>query len=180
MQNSIIEKKLSLAELHDLFILYENKLITFAIRKLQNEDEARDIVQDAFANACNRVINHTVLAENPRAWLYQIANNLCINAIAQRRVRENHVVITMGRTKKFEHSVEHTYLGKAILAEVENFAVENLTMREQRVFRLSAFDAQRQIQIARSLGIGKPAVSKILKRIDLKLRAKFPDGIGNF
>lgn len=174
------EKKLKMNELHDLFVEYERELTAYALRKIGSLDEARDVVQEAFLKACSRVQTHAVSAANPKAWLYQIVNNLCIICISQRRVRENHVTVAMNRTRRFEHSVEHIFLGKALLADIENFVANDFSHRERRVFHLSAHRGQKQVDIAQTLGLGKPAISKILKRIDEKLRSKFSETVGNF
>src|SRR3954466_2360247 len=63
---------------------YEKRLLVFCRNMLRSSEDARDMVQDVFANA-----HRAMLAdERPihvKAWLYRIARNRCLNYLRRPR-----------------------------------------------------------------------------------------------
>ena len=77
------------AEFTALLERHRRELHVHCYRMLASFDEAEDAVQEAFLNAW-RARSATPAIENPRAWLYRIATNACLDAI--RRANRRSIV----------------------------------------------------------------------------------------
>src|SRR3954452_1271270 len=57
---------------------YEHRLLVFCRNMLRSSEDARDMVQDVFANA-HRAMLQDERPIHVKAWLYKIARNRCLN-----------------------------------------------------------------------------------------------------
>src|SRR3954464_7579435 len=57
---------------------YEKRLLVFCRNMLRSSEDARDMVQDVFANA-HRAMLPAARPTHVKAWLYRIARNRCLN-----------------------------------------------------------------------------------------------------
>ncbi len=65
---------------------YQTRIFNFAFRLLQQREEAQDVTQEVFLRAY-RSMDRYIPDQPLAAWLYKIANNLCIDAIRRRKIR---------------------------------------------------------------------------------------------
>jgi RNA polymerase sigma factor (sigma-70 family) len=63
---------------------YEKRLLVFCSNMVRSPEEARDMVQDVFANA-HRAMLQDERPIHVKAWLYRIARNRCLNYLRRPR-----------------------------------------------------------------------------------------------
>ena len=62
---------------HDLYRRYGKQIYAYCFHRLRSKEEAEDAVQTTFMNAF-RSLQRGATAEHEQAWLYKIAQNVCI------------------------------------------------------------------------------------------------------
>jgi RNA polymerase sigma factor (sigma-70 family) len=67
-----------------IFKRHHAPLLSYCRHMLGNRDEAEDALQQAFIKA-HQALLHGTAPREPRPWLYAIARNCCLSAIASRR-----------------------------------------------------------------------------------------------
>ncbi|MGH3051324.1 MAG: RNA polymerase sigma factor, partial [Gaiellaceae bacterium] len=66
------------AATHDLYERYARQILGYCLHQLGSREEAEDAVQSTFLNAF-RGLKGGVVPENESAWLYTIAQNVCLS-----------------------------------------------------------------------------------------------------
>lgn len=67
----------------DFFTTYQNDIYQYTYRLMGNPEDAFDFAQDAFLKAWRRWLQFN--GKNPRAWIYKIATNTCLDELRRRR-----------------------------------------------------------------------------------------------
>ena len=68
----------------ELVLRYQKPIFNFVYRLLRHREEAQDVTQEVFLRAFRALDRYS--PEQPfSAWLYKIANNLCIDVLRRRR-----------------------------------------------------------------------------------------------
>lgn len=85
---ALVERALDkdLAAFEQLVARYQNKIVAYSARMLNDSDEAEDIAQETFIKAY-RSLDSFRGASSFSTWLYRIATNLCIDRVRQRKRR---------------------------------------------------------------------------------------------
>lgn len=83
---ALVERALNndLAAFEQLVSRYQNKIIGFVARMLNDADEAEDVAQEVFIKAY-RSLDSFRGASSFSTWLYRIATNLCIDRARKRK-----------------------------------------------------------------------------------------------
>lgn len=138
--------------LGSLFQRYGFELRRFLARRLGNAEMASDLTQETFVRAARN--GGVVEMEDPRAYLYKIANNLIIDQ--QRAERRQAVYLVEEphpeRIVDERPSPERQTLSREELAVLRQ-AILDLPPRGREVFLLHKFDGVSYDEIARRLGI---------------------------
>src|SRR3954452_13163723 len=73
---------------HDLYRRYGKQIYAYCFHRLRSKEEAEDAVQTTFMNAF-RSLQRGAATEFEQAWLYKIAQNVCLarQVSASRRLR---------------------------------------------------------------------------------------------
>lgn len=71
----------------ELYQAHFEQIFKFCYRYVGDDDLAGDLCQDTFIKLYQRMTSSNKQIENPRAWLYKVATNLCLNSnkVSQRR-----------------------------------------------------------------------------------------------
>lgn len=141
-----------------LFEEHNRKLIRFLLARLQNEQDAVEIAQEAYVQLLQ--------LETPgsvgflQAYLFRIARNLAVDRVRRRQVRAGHAS-TVAAEELFEIDLEERYLaGEQLL--VFRQAVEELPEKCRVAFVMSKFDELTTEEIAERLAISARMVRKHL------------------
>lgn len=140
-----------------LFQRYGTELRRFFIRRLGNADAASDLTQEIFLRVART--GAVVEMDDPRAYLYKIANNLVIDhhRAGQRQAaflaedeRPEHVIDSRPSPERHAQAREEL----AILRQ----AIADLPPRGREVFLLHKFDGLSYEDVANRLGISPNTV----------------------
>jgi len=155
----------------ELFLRYYAQLVVFARKVVNDDDLARELVQDVivvFYEKRKEIKIHSSL----KAHLYQSVRNRCLNQIKHSQIRRDHHA-NIYQTKKndeayVEDKLQETELEQRILA-----VIQTLPAQCKRIFEMSRFDGTTNQEIADKLDLSKRTVetqiSKALKVLRVQL-----------
>lgn len=136
------------------------------VRELKDPHRAADIAQSSFERVCTQALDTrpgTSPIEFPRALLFRVARNLCIDEARRRKVALDWVQHGDAHRPFAAPSSECVAAQRQVLARVVD-ALERLTPRRREVFLLFRAYGHTRTEIAEQLGITEMAVAKHLVR----------------
>src|SRR3954468_4919264 len=147
---------------------YEKRLLVFCRNMLRSSEDARDMVQDVFANA-----HRAMLADDRpihvKAWLYRIARNRCLNYLRRPRpegVDSMDVFEGAGAASAAETAGAREDL-QLLVHDVQSLPETQRTALVLREMEALSYD-----QIATVLDKSVPAVKSLLVRARVSLAEK--------
>ena len=158
-----------------LFQHFYRPLVMFALKFLERQDEAEDVVQEVFLAFIEKKVlrNKSVVV---RSYLFAAVYNACMNLLKHKKWVES-------RMEDFptDEVSEENYLRERIESEVleEVFAAIELLPEEcKRVFKLSYVEGMEVSKVATTLGISENTVKtqrlRARKFLQDKLKDVFP------
>jgi len=156
-----------------LIVEHSPKLNAFIRKRVSNEDDADDILQDVFYQLVKTVENSLNPIEQVSAWLYKVARNLIINKEIKKR-EESLPVYTNDESddeimndiseilfnNETSPSPETEYLRSLVWIELEN-ALSELPPEQREIFELTELDAIPVKEISETIGV---SVNTLLSR----------------
>lgn len=145
----------------EIYTRYNQLLYIFAFRKLNNEQEAQDVVHDVFAwlfeKGKNVDLKHSLSSYLYRSVLNKIYDRFRKNDLFQRYIVENKHFIDI-ESKETDYLIRE----KDIMLLIEN-EISNMSPRMQEVYRLKYYNYLDNNQIAEELNISSETVKTHLK-----------------
>ncbi len=142
----------------ELYSIYKNKLIHFAIRFLKSRTLAEDIFQDTFT-----VIWQSRKFINPEspfsAFLYTVMRNRIMNVLREQDYQERLKQALLANAVDTTVSAESETLSKDLKEEIDQ-AMENLTPRQREIFHMSRELDMSHKEIGQALDISVETVQK--------------------
>lgn len=162
-EKSVCESKV----FEDLYSSHSKSLYNFIYYKCGNEDQAEDLVQEAFIKMWNNCAK--VIFEKAKSFLYTVANNMFLNEVAHKKVvlKYNQIPTTDSTNEDPEFILEE----KEFMVKLQN-AISDLTDGQREVFLMSRIDKKSYKEIAELLNISVKAVEKRMHGALLKMREK--------
>ena len=155
----------------ELYNRYKGPLYLHAYRMLQNEDEAKDIVQEMFAYIWFKR-NEIVVPDSVDAYLYSSVRNRILNFIAHQKVIAKYVDSLDNYLEQAISSTDEKMMEKELLTVLQN-EIALLPPKMREVFELSRHHDLSHKQIADQLNISdktvKKQVSKAIRILRLKI-----------
>ena len=149
----------------ELFLSEYNRMYKAAYILLGDEDEAKDAVQDVFAQLWNGTT--PLREESQKAFLLTCVRNRCLNIIAQHRSREQFV-----DTLQLVDTATNVSDDELITA-INRYVDEKLTPQTGRIIRMHFNEEQSYKEISSELGISLSAVNKHIVQGLRKLLSTF-------
>ena len=149
----------------ELYASYKNRLIYFAMRFLKSREYAEDVFQDAFAVIWQgrRFINPDTSFSS---YLYTIVRNRVLNQLRdldnQDKLKEQILAQAVDYTEDTKHRIMADDLRHLIAC-----AMQQLTVRQREVFRMSREKQMSHQEIADALGI---SINTVQEHISTSLR----------
>jgi RNA polymerase sigma-70 factor (ECF subfamily) len=142
----------------------------YLLRKTHNAGRAEDLTQETFLRLCRHLLDNKTL-ENPKAWLFTVANNLAIDVA---RSDGHSIDLDEKNWREIEESRSSMQSDpESILIQNERLdrlqlAVLNLTPLQRECLHLRA-DGLRYREIAELLAISVSTVADAVRRATVKL-----------
>lgn len=149
----------------ELYASYKNRLIYFAMRFLKSREYAEDVFQDAFTVIWQgrRFINPDTSFSS---YLYTIVRNRVLNQLRdldnQDKLKEQILAQAVDYTEDTKHRIMTDDLRHLIAC-----AMQQLTVRQREVFRMSREEQMSHQEIADALGI---SINTVQEHISTSLR----------
>ena len=152
-----------------LFKRFYPRLLGYAIRFVQDEDVAKDILQECFMNFWEK--RQLLSAVSISSLLFLMVRNACLNYV-KHHMLANYLSIDYLSTLDGE---EKLYSADLMFSTDENIlyedlktqidaALSKLSPRSREIFLLSRFDGMKNKEIAELLGISTTAVEKHISK----------------
>lgn len=160
---------------------YDRAVLRLALRLTGSEQDAQDILQEAFLKAYRYLPNFRFECSF-YTWIYRIATNLCLDHLRRRKARREEqtiVVDSSGEEMDLLNNISDTRpmanpareLERKVLAQSIQEALEKLTPRERMVFELKHYEGLRLRTIGQMLNTTEETAKNTLFRATKKLRA---------
>ena len=144
----------------ELYHQYFESIYKYTFRMMGQPDQAEDMTQETFLKLYHQLNGRQTL-ENPKAWLYRVATNICINHVKRgqkfRQVKRDHIPEWTEND-----NVESTYIQAEKMGAIRN-ALRNLSFRDRVLLQLYQ-DGLSYAEIADITRIKKTSVGKLLSR----------------
>lgn len=152
-----------------LFNNYYSRLCYYAFKIINNQEAAKDLVQDVYLSYWNK---KTVFETESaiKNFLYLSVRNACLNFIrhdlVEKKFSENTIINSIEQEKGLDHIIKAEVLG-----EVQK-AIEALPDGCKLVLKLAFFEGLKNEQIAQEMGISINTVKTQKQRALQLLRIK--------
>jgi len=146
-----------------IYLEYATTIWNFIFFKCGNQDEADDLVQEAFIKLWNNC--EKVPPEKAKSFLYKVVNNTFLNVVAHKKVILKHQ--TQYQHHNNDQSPQYIMEENEFKEKLQN-AINNLTERQRTAFLLNRIEGKKYREIAEILDISVKAVEK---RMSLALKA---------
>lgn len=146
---------------------YTPQLKAFIRKRVVNDEDAEDILQDVFYQLAKKVTDMLNPIENVTAWLYRVTRNNIINKGEKKReqelplfrsnedddeVIEEFADILFSTSGQASPSPEAEYLRSLVWSELES-ALEELPPEQREIFELTELDGLPVKEISEAKGI---------------------------
>jgi RNA polymerase sigma-70 factor (ECF subfamily) len=164
-----------------VFNTYYSRLYYFALHYLNDEESAKDVVQDVFSATWEDRGKFSEV-KNLSSWLFSLTKNLSLKKIDHLKVKQKHTNLLKYRQLNIiQHSLNDLDTSPVIFDEISSIidqTLDKLTPQSRRVFELSRFENKKNREIADELNISQKAVeahiTKALKDFKKALKNYLP------
>lgn len=167
----LLMKKHNEAAFREIYERYSGLLYVSALKKLKNEDEAKDVVQEVFIALWDKRADLNVYSSFS-SYLFKAVHNRALNIFVHQKYKDDYA-------SSFQHYLDYESpqadesLRKKELAALIEREIAALPEKMREVFRLSRNEQLSHKEIAEKLGISeltvKTQVKKALRTLRLKL-----------
>lgn len=166
-----------------LFKTYYPRLRGYAVRFVEDEETARDIIQECFMRFWEK--REMLSAVSVTSLLFAMVRNGCLNYLKHLSIVEKHQIeylATIDGEERLYHTdlsldAEHKLLYTELQEQI-NIVIGQLPERSREVFLMSRFKGLKNREIADKLQISTTAVekhiSKALKSFSQHFKDKYP------
>lgn len=161
------------AAFQTLYRKYWRQLFSFACQATRSTDDAKDLLQDLFAEVWQ---NRNSIRPDAFsvAYLYTALRHKVLDRIRRLSVREDYVKAITATASELDHSTESSILAEDF-AEHLNQELNSLPDRCRLIFHLSRFEHQSIDEIAQQLQLSPQTVKNQLSKALQRLRTNLPE-----
>lgn len=155
----------------EIYKRYSRLLHNHAVSKLQDPEEAKDVVQELFVNLWDKR-KRIQLEHNLAAYLFRALRNKILNIYAHRKIESNHLnslqIFLDQKPFPADYATRQKQLNQLIEQEIEN-----LPKKMKEIFFLSRKDQLSNKEIAQQLNLSEKTVKNQVNNALKQLRSKF-------
>jgi RNA polymerase sigma-70 factor (family 1) len=153
-----------------LYQRYFRLLFGYAYKKLRDKEQAKDIIQELFANLWVKR-DTTNFNSNVSGYLFASVNNKIIDHFLHKNVTEKYLASFAGFLKTEQVKTDHRIREKQLAALIEN-EIQQLPSKMREVFELSRNEHLSHKEIADKLGIAEKTVDRQVSNALYRLRTR--------
>ena len=157
---------------NQIFKRYNSLLFIHAYKKLENKEEAKDLVQEVFATLWAKR-EELIIKSNLVGYLYKAVRNKIFDFISHKEVEARYVV-SLGNFMASNNAITDHLIREKQIAEAIEQEINLLPPRMKSVFILSRREHKSYKEIAAELSISeetvKDQIKKSLKILKQRLR----------
>lgn len=163
-------------DIDDLFRLYYRPLCLYAARFVRDADAVEDLVQGAFVALWERG-QARLAVDAPKAYLYRMVHNRCIDVIRQAGKEAEGAVPVEKLTEDVpdEETVDRSFVWARLWT-----AIDTLPQKRREILLLSKRDGLSYAEIAARMGISENTVHNQLTKAMQTLRGSADQIFFNF
>lgn len=152
------------------FLPYHQKLYRIAFRVVQSEDNAKDILQDAYIRLWEKREELTEL-ENPEAFAITILKNLCLDFLRKAKVRRTEEYTPEMKGQKEQHVSDN--LDQKDEANHVKYLIDKLPEQQKMVITYRDCDGYSSEEIETIMGLSAVNVRVLLSRARKTVREQY-------
>ncbi|MFO7445063.1 MAG: sigma-70 family RNA polymerase sigma factor [Ignavibacteriaceae bacterium] len=163
----------------ELVFRYDKRVLSMALKYVQNKDDAKDIYQEVFIRVYKGLQNFQFRSEFS-TWLFRITTNVCLTHSARGKKRINVPINDEYDEEEMNggvvlESVSHQsspekYLSSSEITEQVNRAVETLSPKQKMIFVMKHYEGYKLKEIAMMMDCQEGTVKKYLFEANHKMR----------
>ncbi len=151
----------------ELYISHAPRLLTLCRRYAKDEPEAKDFLQESFAQIFKKLSKLPENHENVEAWMYTVARNMIINILRKRKMKfTSDTIDNLPDGIVFQYETDD----KQEQAERALAMLQKLPEKYRTIINLNIIEGYTHIEIAEILGIKDSTSRSQLTRALQKLR----------
>ncbi len=154
--------------------IYEShwlKLYLHLLKMLEDEDDAKDVVQEVFANLWNNFDSIDVHTSYT-SYLYGAVRKRAINYLAHKKIVVNHEQSQQIMPFNYFNAADGMIIEKELAAQI-NSEIDKLPSKMGIIFKKSRFENKSYKQISEELNIAENTVRKQVSTALRLMREKF-------
>lgn len=153
-----------------LYDRYFHLLFIYAFKRLKDEAEAKDVVQDFFTVLWVKRDTLNFTAVFP-AYCFTAVNNRIIDIFLHQRVTDKYIGSISFPTEQEEAKTDHLVREKQLMAYIDK-EIQALPVKMRKIFELSRKSNYTYKEIAEELSISEKTVHRQMSNALLRLRTK--------
>jgi RNA polymerase sigma factor (sigma-70 family) len=173
-KGSTMEHPSTEAATSELYERYSRRIHIFCLNRLRNPEDAEDATQSTFLNAF-RGLQRGVRPEHEAAWLYKIAENVCLTG--QRAWSRRRRVETPGDLEALQDLLPSPAHESEELIRLPE-ALLQMPTQQRRALLLREWQGLSYREIGEELDLSQPAVEALLFRARRSLARALMDAAG--
>lgn len=154
-----------------IFDRFYGVLYLHALKILQDEDEAKDLIQELFEMIWTRRSTLS-LTTSLSSYLYASTRNMVLNRIAYKKVRGRYIQ-SLGQFMRQEQYLTDFHVREQQLKQLIEQEIDALPSKMSEIFRLSRTEYLSHKEIASKLSLSELTVKTQVKRALKILKPKF-------
>ena len=164
-----------------VFKIYYERLFRFSLHYLNDNEAAKDVIQDVFASMLEDSKKFAQV-KNLSSWLYTLTKNLSLKKIDQLKVRQKHADTL--KYRQLSHSLDAlneldtSPITFNEISKIISDTLEQLPDQTRKIFELSRFENKKNREIAEELNISiktvEANITKTLKHLKKALKHYLP------
>ena len=155
----------------EIYERYETLLYLYAYRKLQNKEDAKDVIQDVYTTLWDSR-NSIVILNTLSGYLYKAVLNRALNIYKHKKLDQSHIDSFMSIIQTTAETTDYLIREKDISALID-YEVSMLPNRMGEIFNMRRKMELSDKEIALQLGISVHTVKTQMKQALKILRGKF-------
>jgi RNA polymerase sigma-70 factor (ECF subfamily) len=154
----------------EIYNRYKTLLLVFALRRLENEEECKDLLHELFLSLWVRRAE-LVISTSLSAYLYTSVRNRILDIITHQNISARYIDNFQGYLNKGEDNTDHLVRHKELLALIES-EIAAMPPKMRQVFELSRKTSLSRKEIATQLNLSEQTVKSHMQHALKILKSK--------